>query len=133
MKKYLLDTNICIYIIKEKPYTVIKQLKSKNISDIAISSITLAELEYGVEHSSKQLQNRIALSQFLAPIDVISFDGMSAYEYGRIRNDLQKKGSIIGPLDLFIAAHAVSLNRILVSNNIKEFQRVDGLKIENWV
>jgi tRNA(fMet)-specific endonuclease VapC len=130
--KFLLDTNICIYIIKQKPISVLKKLKRHKISDISISSITLSELEYGIEKSSRPEQNRLALTEFLTPITIIPFDSKAAVFYGKIRQELERKGKIIGPLDLLIASHAVSLNSVLVTNNTKEFERVNNLKLENW-
>lgn len=130
--KYILDTNICIYIIKKKPHKVIARLQKIDISDVGISSITLSELEYGVEMSRKKERNKMALMEFLTPIEIMSYDDLAAQAYGKIRGFLEKKGRLIGPLDMLIAAHALSLNSILVTNNEKEFRRVPGLKIENW-
>lgn len=131
--KYMLDTNICIYIIKKKPLQVINRLTNIEISDIGISSITLSELEYGVEKSQKKEQNKLALTQFLTPFEIKTYNENSAQSYGKIRSELEKRGTPIGPLDLLIAAHAISLGSILVTNNEKEFQRVPGLIVENWV
>lgn len=129
---YMLDTNICIYIIKKQPIHVLNSLKEKSISDICISSITLAELEYGVQKSGRKEQNTIALTKFLAPIDIIPFDESAAFEFGKIRAFLEKKGTLIGEYDLLIAAHCFALDLILVTNNLKEFQRIPELKIETW-
>lgn len=131
--KYLLDTNICIYVIKKKPVNVLQKLTSMDISDIGISSITLSELEYGVEKSRFPLKNRMALLEFLSPLEVFGYDGPAARKYGEIRAGLEKKGSVIGSLDMLIAAHAVSLGLILITNNESEFKKISGLKIENWV
>lgn len=131
--KYMLDTNICIYIIKKKPLQVINRLTNIEISDIGISSITLSELEYGVEKSQKKEQNKLALTQFLTPFEIKAYNENSAQIYGKIRSELEKRGTPIGPLYLLIAAHAISLGSILVTNNEKEFQRVPGLIVENWV
>ncbi len=130
--KYMLDTNICIYIIKNKPAKVIRRLQKLRLSDLCVSSITLSELEYGVEKSEKRDRNKIALAGFIAPIEVIDYDDLAAAGYGKIRSFLEKKGRVIGSLDLLIAAHAVSRNLILVTNNEREFKRVPGLKVENW-
>jgi tRNA(fMet)-specific endonuclease VapC len=130
--KYMLDTNICIYIIKQHPQAVIKKFKLFNVGDICISSMTLAELMYGVEKSLHQKKNKAALEEFLLPLDIIPFDDLAACCYGEIRAHLEKSGNMIGPLDLIIAAHARCLNAILVTNNAKEFARVPQLKIENW-
>ena len=130
--KYLLDTNICIYIIKKKPQKLIDKITHINITDIGISSITLSELEYGVEKSSMQKKNRIALTEFVLPFEICFYDDLAAYHYGKIRSTLEKKGEPIRAVDLFIAAHALSINAILVTNNENEFKRVPKLKIENW-
>jgi tRNA(fMet)-specific endonuclease VapC len=131
--KYLLDTNICIYLIKKKPIEVIKKLSELNINDIGISSITLSELEYGVEKSSNPERNKIALIEFLSMIEIYDYDDKAAKEYGKIRTELEKKGIVIGSLDMLIAAHAKSRDMILVTNNEREFKRIKELLIENWV
>jgi tRNA(fMet)-specific endonuclease VapC len=131
--KYMLDTNICIYIIKKKPDQVIHHLQELRLSDLCISSITLSELEYGVEKSEQRDRNKIALAKFLAPIEVIAYDDLAAAQYGIIRSSLEKNGMPIGSLDMLIAAHAMARGLILVTNNEREFKRVPGLKIENWV
>ncbi|MDY6954522.1 MAG: type II toxin-antitoxin system VapC family toxin [Thermodesulfobacteriota bacterium] len=128
----MLDTNICIYIIKRKPEQVLQRLKNARISDIGVSSITLSELAYGAEKSSRPDQNRIALAQFLAPLEILSYDDMAAQEYGKIRAYLQRRGTPIGPMDMLIAAHALSVNCTLVTNNEAEFSRIVSLKIDNW-
>ena len=131
--KYMLDTNICIYLIKQHPVSVINRLKKQSIEDVCLSSITLAELEYGVQKSERKEHNRFALAQFVSPLDILSFDEKAALEFGRIRAFLEQKGTLIGEYDLMIAAHALSLDLILVTNNTKEFKRVSHLQIENWV
>jgi tRNA(fMet)-specific endonuclease VapC len=133
MKRYMLDTNICIYIIKKKPMEVFNKFITKKIDDIYISSITLSELEYGVEKSTNKIKNGIALASFLAPVTVLPYASDIAKTYGEIRTSLEKKGTIIGAYDLMIAAHALAKDYVLVTNNLKEFKRVDGLCIENWV
>jgi tRNA(fMet)-specific endonuclease VapC len=130
---YLLDTNICIYIIKKKPIEVLKKLKTKSKKDIYISSITVAELEYGVAKSKYPEKNKISLIEFLSIFNILNFDDNDAVEFGTIKADLTEKGIIIGPMDLLISAQAKSNKLILVTNNIKEFKRVEGIKIENWV
>ena len=130
--KYLLDTNICIYIIKKKSERLLKRLIRQDISNIAISSITLSELEYGVEKSSNREQNKLALAEFLAPLTVLSYDDNVAQVYGRVRAFLEKAGIMIGHLDMLIGAHALSLKAILVTNNHREFERIPELKVENW-
>lgn len=130
--KYLLDTNICIYIIKKKPVHVINRFDKINIGDICISSITLAELNYGIQKSSNPIKNEKALESFLLPLEVLNFDYTATISYGIIRANLEKKGIPIGSLDTLIAAHAKSKKLTLVTNNEKEFNRVSDLKVENW-
>jgi tRNA(fMet)-specific endonuclease VapC len=130
---YILDTNICIYIIKRKPQNVLDKLSQVPLGLVGISVITLSELVYGVRKSAFPEKNMEALKQFLIPFELFQFDYNCAIEYGYIRSGLEKKGALIGPLDMLIAAHAKSLGHILVTNNEKEFKRVEGLQIENWV
>ncbi len=130
---YLLDTNICIYIIKKKPVDVLKTVKTKSKKDIYISSITVAELEYGVAKSRFPEKNKIALIGFLSIFTILPFDDADAVEYGIMRAELEKKGKIIGPMDLLLAAQAKTKRLIIVTNNTREFERLEGLKIENWV
>ena len=130
--EYLLDTNICIYIIKKRPTNVLKKFESLSPGDVAISSITLAELYYGIMKSSDPMKNQEALDKFLIPLEILDFDYTATIDYGKIRADLEKKGTPIGPLDTLIASHAKSLNLTLVTNNEKEFERIPGLKLENW-
>lgn len=129
---YLLDTNICIYIIKERPAIVLQKFRELTLGSVAISAITLAELEYGIRKSTNPDKNLQALNQFLVPLHILAFDLEATTAYGKIRADLERKGTPIGPLDTLIAAHALSLNITLVTNNEREFKRVAGLKIENW-
>lgn len=129
---YMLDTNICIYIIKKKPQNVIKKFVNMKNNDICISSITYSELFYGVEKSSYKEKNLIALLTFLSNIEILSYNEKASINYGIIRASLEKKGKIIGPLDMLIAAHAMSINATLVTNNTKEFERIEGLKLANW-
>jgi tRNA(fMet)-specific endonuclease VapC len=130
--KYLLDTNTCIYIIKRKPEKVIKQFLELKPGDIGISSITVAELKYGIEKSSKRDENIIALKQFLQPLLILDYTEEDAEVYGKIRVALEAKGIPIGAMDLLIASQALSRNLILVTNNENEFKRVKGIRIENW-
>jgi len=130
--KYLLDTNICIYLIKKKPETVLRRLLATAPGDGAISSITLSELEYGVEKSVQRDKNKLALARFVAPLEIAPYDHLACAEYGRIRAILEARGEKIGPLDTLIAAHARSLGVVLVTNNVREFRRVPDLKIEDW-
>ncbi len=128
----MLDTNICIYIIKNKPKKVIIELKRHKPSEICVSAITYAELTYGVEKSMAVEKNRLALALLFSNIEVLNFDIKAAIHYGKIRAYLEKQGTPIGPLDMMIAAHAMSLGYTVVTNNIKEFERVPDLKLENW-
>jgi len=131
--KFLLDTNTCIYIIKRKPPEVIKRFRWTKISQIGISAITFSELSYGVSKSSKPAQNQVALAQFAAPLEILSYGDDAAQYYGDLRAFLEKKGTPIGSLDMLIAAHALSIDCTLVTNNEKEFNRIPNLKINNWV
>jgi tRNA(fMet)-specific endonuclease VapC len=129
---YLLDTNICIYIIKKMPEQVIERLKHTRISEVGVSSITLSELEYGAAKSSRPAQNKLAIVEFLAPLEILPYDDMAAQEYGKVRAYLEKQGTPVGSMDMLIAAHALSLNCILVTNNEREFRLIPKLKIQNW-
>ena len=130
---YLIDTNICIYIMNNRPPEVIQKFKSKDAGQIGISSITVSELYYGVSKSKYQKKNLIRLKEFLTPFEILAYDESASKLYGKIRAQLEKSGDVIGPLDLLIAAHALSLNLVLITNNEKEFNRVKTLKVENWV
>ncbi len=130
--RYMLDTNICIYVIKTKPEKVFQKLQTIHPEDVCISSVTYAELVHGVEKSIAVEKNRLALSMLLANMEILDFDAVAANCYGKIRADLEKKGTPIGPLDMMIAGHAQSLGYTIVTNNVKEFSRVAALKIENW-
>lgn len=130
--KYMLDTNICIYAIKHKPDTVIRKFLSHDPEELCISAITYAELMHGVEKSMAVERNRIAMSLFLSPITILQFDERAAEEYGRIKAELEKKGTPIGPMDTLIAGHAKSRGLIIVTNNTREFNRVVGLSVEDW-
>ncbi len=129
----MLDTNICIYAIKNKPEQVFRRLKDNISAGLCISAITLAELEYGVEKSSKVEKNRASLAELVSVLEVLSFDNRAAIEYGEICAYLQKSGTPIGTMDTLIAAHAKAEGKILVTNNEREFSRIPDLKIENWV
>ena len=130
---YMLDTNICIYLIKRNPESVLKKMQENMWNGLCISSITLAELNHGVFASVAVEGNNIALTQFLSIIEILPFDGEAAFEYGKVAADLKKKGTPIEPMDALIAGHALATGNTLVTNNVKEFNRVSGLKIENWV
>ena len=132
--KYLLDTNICIVLIRrrQKSAAMLQRLISHQPGDVGISSITLAELVHGVEKSAQIEQNRIALQQFLLPLELADFDQQAAFAYGKIRAELERTGQLIGSMDMLIGAHAISLDAILVTNNTREFQRIIGLMLEDW-
>ena len=132
--KYILDTNICIYIINEKPDKVLRKFELYPVYEFGISSITHVELQYGVEKSNYKNINQSALDEFLLPLTILPFHGKKLVTcYGEIRASLESKGQTIGPLDMLIAAHALSLDLTIVSNNIKEFSRIRNLKCENWI
>lgn len=130
--KYLLDTNICIYIINTRPPEVIERFRQESIGEIGLSSISAAELAYGAEKSRSE-KNRQALEKFLAPLEVVAFDESVFRQYGRLRANLERQGQMIGSMDMLIAAHALALGAVLVTNNTREFERVAGLHLENWV
>lgn len=130
--RYMLDTNICIYAIKHRPETVIKNFLKHDPDEICISSITYAELMHGVEKSQARERNRVAITMFLSAITILEFNNYAAEEYGKIRAELERKGMPIGPMDMLIAGHARAENLILVTNNTREFFRVENLKVEDW-
>ena len=131
--KLMLDTNICIYIIKQQPVSVLKRFLDYQIGDIGISSITLSELRYGVAKSTHRDKNSKALAEFITPLEVVSFDEDAAHAYGDIRATLEKAGTPIGAMDMLIAAHAVSLGITLVTNNTREFARIPRLNVIDWI
>ncbi len=130
--KFMLDTNTCIYLIKRKPEKVLQHFKTYFIGDIGISSITLAELEYGVAKSQHVQKNRLALDEFILPLEIAAFDEAASEKYGSMRSMLEKNGMLIGSMDMLIAAHALSIDATLVTNNLKEFRRIRGLKVVDW-
>jgi len=129
---YLLDTNICIYIINKHPGSVVKKICSMSPHDVKISSISVAELEYGASKSNRRDQNRMALYNFLSPFEIIPFDTRDAEIYGIIRAELERQGKVIGPYDMQLAAQALARNLIFVTNNTAEFTRIKKLTLENW-
>lgn len=131
--KLMLDTNICIYIIKQQPVAMLKRFLEYQIGDIGISSITLSELRYGVAKSTHKEKNTKALDEFITPLEVVSFDEEAAHSYGDIRAALEKAGTPVGSMDMLIAAHAVSLGIPLVTNNTREFVRIPTLNIIDWI
>ncbi len=130
--KYLIDTNICIYIMNKRPAGVIKKFKQFELGEIGISTITVSELQYGVAKSTHRKKNEVRLTEFLAPLEILAYDEMAARVYGDIRYLLEKHGQPIGPLDLLIAAHAISKGLVLITNNDKEFKRIKKLQVESW-
>ena len=131
--RYLLDTNICIYLIKKRPSAVLDRFRQHSPQDVAISIITLFELQYGVEKSQYRQRSEDALTKFLLPLNLIDLDRPSAIEAAAVRAQLEKKGILIGPYDLLIAGLARARDMILVTNNTKEFERIANLRLENWV
>ena len=129
----MLDTNICIYTIKQKPLEVLNRFKQEIPDGLCISAITLAELKHGIEKSVKPERNELALAQLLAALTVIPFDDLAAVEYGKICAYLQKQGTPFGTMDMLIAASALSVGMTLVTNNTREFERIPELSLENWV
>ncbi len=133
MIKYLIDTNICIYIMNKRPIEIIHKFKLFDVGEIGVSTITVSELQYGVSKSKNRRLNKQRIEEFLYPLEILPYDEIAASIYGDIRLQLEKCGEPIGPLDLLIAAHALSRNLVLISNNEKEFKRVKNLKVENWL
>ena len=129
--KYLLDTDICIYIINARPKRVLDRFRKQTVGELGISCITASELAFGVAKSGS-VKNRSALEGFMLPLEVAKYDLRAALVYGEIRAGLERRGTVIGPLDMLIAAHALSLDATLVTNNDKEFRRVPDLRCENW-
>ncbi len=130
---YMLDTDICVYVIKKRPANLLKKFNAIPPNDLCISTITYAELQYGVERSSSKKMNQRILVDFVSYLEVQHWNVEAARQYGKIRTSLEKKGKPIGNMDLLIAAHALSQQCILVSNNLREFSRIRGLQCENWV
>ena len=128
----LLDTNICIYLINAKPPAVLARFRQHRLGDIGLCSVVAAELALGVAKSGSA-RNRQALEMFLAPLTILPFDADAVWAYGDLRADLERRGTPIGSLDTLIAAHALSQQALLVSNNTREFAKVRGLQLENWV
>jgi tRNA(fMet)-specific endonuclease VapC len=131
--RYLLDTNICVYLIKKRPSEVLKRFRQHSPQDVTISTITIFELQYGVEKSRYRQRSEDALAKFLLPLNLINLDRSSAIEAATIRAQLEKEGVPIGPYDLLIAGLARSRGMTLVTSNTKEFERVVDLRLENWV
>ncbi len=131
--KVMLDTNICIAIIKRKPPQVLKRFSAYKVGEIGISSVTLAELEFGVAKSRHVEKNQAALEEFVLPLEIANFDREAARVYGRVRAALEEKGTPIGSLDVMIGAHALVLGVTLATNNTRELSRVKGLNVVDWL
>lgn len=129
---YMLDTNVCIDVIRKRSRVLVERIRERAVDDIAISVITVSELQHGVAKSSNPERNRVAMLEFLVPFTVLPFDDVAARAYGEIRTTLETRGTPIGPMDMLIAAHALSRHLILVTNNADEFRRVPRLSVENW-
>lgn len=130
--RYMLDTNICIYLIKNRSDKLLNRMRAFHTAEIGVSVVTVAELQYGVSKSQQKERNQVALEAFLLPLDIANLSMDTTLAYGEIRADLEKQGRPIGPLDTLIAAHALSLDVPLVTNNTREFARVEGLRVEDW-
>ena len=129
---YLLDTNTCIFLKNKKPEHVLDRLRSAIEDGVFLSSVSVAEMQFGVYSSRNIEKNRIALTEFCAPFDILDFDDCDAEEFGKIRSDLKRRGKIIGPYDMLIAAQALTRDLILVTNNTDAFSGVSGLRLEDW-
>lgn len=129
---YLLDTNICIFAIRNKSQELLQIISQKVNDGIYISSLSIAEMEFGISNSLYQERNRMSLLKFLSIFEILDFTQNDAIPYGKIKSQLKNAGNIIGPIDMLLAGQAISNNLIMVTNNLKEFQRVEGLKIEDW-
>jgi len=131
--KWMLDTNICIAIIRRQPEVAIKRLRGKSVGQVGVSAVTVAELQHGTAKSARPEPARSALSEFLLVLEVAPFDEAACVRYGMVRAKLEAGGKPIGPLDTMIAAHALSLGVVLVTNSLREFRRVPGLTVEDWL
>jgi tRNA(fMet)-specific endonuclease VapC len=131
--KYMLDTNICIGLIRQKPPKLIRRLTRCAPGEVGVSSITVAELAYGAHKSNQVEKNLSALERFLLPVEIADFDQRASAAYGFVRANLEREGKIIGSMDMLIGAHALSLGMILITNNTDEFQRIPKLKVEDWI
>ncbi|HEX5421893.1 MAG TPA: PIN domain-containing protein, partial [Gammaproteobacteria bacterium] len=123
----------CIAIIKKRPENALRKLRGKSIGQVGVSSITVAELSFGAAKSSKAAEARLALTEFLLALEIAVFDHDAAIAYGEVRSSLARRGTPIGPLDTLIAAHALTIDAVLVSHNLREFKRVEGLRVEDWL
>jgi tRNA(fMet)-specific endonuclease VapC len=130
--RFLLDTNICVFLIRKKLTRLLQIMRQQGIGEIGISTVTLAELRFGADKSAAPIKNHATLNSFLVPLEIATFDEFAAAEYGRVRSELESAGTPIGALDTLIAAHARQLNLTLVTNNVREFARVGRLVVEDW-
>jgi tRNA(fMet)-specific endonuclease VapC len=130
---FLIDTNICIYIMNNHPPEVTRRFKNTEVGDVGVSSITISELQYGISKSKRKKENQQRLDEFLIPFEILPYDEIASICYGEIRAKLEERGVVIGPLDLLIAAQALSRELVLITNNEKEFKRIQSLKVEDWV
>ena len=133
--RYMLDTNILVYVLDARPghESILERFDREEPQDMVVSSITLAELRYGIEKSQRREANRRALQRVLRALNVLAFDAKAADAYGSVRATLESAGKPVGPLDTLIAAHALALDVTLVSSNLREFSRVHGLRVESWI
>ncbi len=129
----MLDTSICVELLRGRTPGVLDRMRSLAVDEVAISSITLAELQYGVAKSANPAKHAVLLAEFCAPLDILPFDALAAETYGRVRTAIERDGTPIGPLDTLIASHALAIDVILVTNNDREFRRVSGLRVESWI
>lgn len=129
---YLLDTNTCIFVINHRPECVWKKLRGMALGDVSVSSVTVSELQYGVAKSNAVAKNRAALDKFLLPLEILPYGEPAARAYGKLRAHLEKRGTPIGSMDTMIAAHGLSIDAVVVTNNVREFRRVPGLRLEDW-
>jgi tRNA(fMet)-specific endonuclease VapC len=132
MLRYMLDTNICIHVAKNYP-PKLRERFNRLAEQLCISSVTLAELCYGAEKSARRLQNIQAIEHFVGRLEILSFSPRAAAHHGQIRAELERRGRSVGPYDMLIAAHARAEGLTIVTNNIREFRRIPGMQIENWV
>ena len=132
MLRYMLDTNICIYVIKRQP-SELRERFDRLAEELAISTVTLAELYYGAEKSSRQDANRQTVENFAARLEILQFSASAAIHYGQVRADLERARRVCGPYDMMIGAHARSEGLTVVTNNLREFARMPGVRVENWV
>ena len=131
--RFMLDTDSCIALIKRKPAKILRRITSLAAGEAGISAVTLAELRFGVAKSAEKERNSQALEEFLLPLEIADFDEAAAHAYGNARAALESAGKPIGPLDTLIGAHAISLRAVLVTHNTREFQRIPGLSVEDWL